>query len=135
MTDTVYVLDASAILAAFFDEPGADMVAERMSGGLLSAVNYQEVVAKLVDRGTPADKIVDIMSHLDVEVVPVDRTQAMAAGLLRAQTRDTGLSLGDRTCLALAMSRQATALTADRTWLEIADTAGVQVKAIRGRAF
>jgi PIN domain nuclease of toxin-antitoxin system len=71
------------------------------------------------------------MSQLDVEVVPVDRAQAMTAGLLRTQTRVAGLSLGDRSCLALALSRQAIALTADRTWLEIADPAGVVVEAIR----
>ncbi|RZF60850.1 PIN domain-containing protein [Sphingomonas populi] len=114
MTDIVYVLDASAILAAFFDEPGADVVAERMGGALLSAVNYHEVVAKLVDRGSPHGQILDIMSQLDVEVVPVDREQATAVGLLRATTRAGGLSLGDRSCLALAISRGATALTADK---------------------
>jgi PIN domain nuclease of toxin-antitoxin system len=131
VTDITYVLDASAVLAAFFDEPGADMVAERMSGALLSAANYHEIVAKLVDRGTPPDHIIDIMSQLDMEVVPVDRAQAIAAGFLRAQTRAAGLSLADRSCLALALSRRATALTADLTWLEIADAAGVMVEAIR----
>jgi PIN domain nuclease of toxin-antitoxin system len=131
VTDITYVLDASAVLAAFFDEPGADVVAARISGALLSAVNYHEIVAKLIDHGTPSDHIIDIMSQLDVEVVSVDRAQAMAAGLLRATTRAAGLSLGDRGCLALALSRQATALTTDRTWLEIADATGVMVEAIR----
>ena len=64
MTEPVYVLDASAVLAAFFDEPGADVVAERMDGALLCSVNYSEVVAKLVDRGTPAEQIVEIMEQL-----------------------------------------------------------------------
>lgn len=86
MTEPVYVLDASAVLAAFFDEPGADVVAERMDGALLCSVNYSEVVAKLVDRGTPAEQIVEIMEQLDVEVVPADRELAMRAGLLRAET-------------------------------------------------
>ena len=127
MTDTLYVLDASAILAAFFDEPGADFVAERMSGALLSAVNYHEVVAKLVDRGTPPDQILDIMSQLDVEVVPVDREQAAVAGLLRAETRAAGLSLGDRTCLALASAREATAVTTDRAWGNLAIKVQVEI--------
>jgi PIN domain nuclease of toxin-antitoxin system len=131
VTDITYVLDASAVLAAFFDEPGADTVAERMSGALLSAVNYHEIIAKLINRGTPPDQIVDIMSHLDVEVASVDRAQAMAAGLLQSHTNGAGLSLGGRSCLALALSRQATALTADRTWLEIADAAGVPIISIR----
>ncbi len=119
MTDKPYVLDASAVLAAFFDEPGAEMVAERMNGALISAVNYSEVVAKLVDRGTPREQILEIMAQLDVDVVPVDRAQATTAGLLRAETRSAGLSLGDRACLALAQARDAVALTTDRAWSEL----------------
>ena len=119
MTDKSYVLDASALLAAFFNEPGADHVAERMRGALLSAANYAEVVAKLVDRGTPREQILEIMAQLDVEVVPVDRTQATTAGLLRGDTRSAGLSLGDRLCLALAIRRDAVALTTDRAWASL----------------
>jgi ribonuclease VapC len=100
-----YVIDASALLCVLFDEPGAVYVAERMSGALVSAVNYHEVIAKLVDRGT-----------LDFDVVPVDRHQAELAGLMRTTTADAGLSLGDRSCLALALVRRATALTTDRAW-------------------
>lgn len=116
MTDTLYVLDASAVLAAFFDEPGADVIAERMDGALLGAANHAEVISKLVDRDIPHDRIAEVMAQLDVEIVPFDREQAMIAGLLRAETRSAGLSLGDRACLALAISRNAVALTTDRAW-------------------
>ena len=127
MTDRPVVLDASAVLAAFFDEPGADRIAERMSGALFSTVNYAEVVTKLVDRGTPRDQILEIMAQLDVEVVSVDRDQATTAGLLRHETRSAGLSLGDRTCLALAISRGGVALTTDRAWAELDIDAVVEV--------
>lgn len=116
MTDRPIILDASAILAAFFDEPSADRVAEQMGGGLMSAVNYAEVMAKLVDRDTPREQILDIIAQLDVEVVPADRNQATIAGLLRSETRAAGLSLGDRICLALAISCGGVALTMDRAW-------------------
>lgn len=119
MTEAVYVLDASAVLAAFFDEPGAEAVADKMDGALLCSVNYSEVVSKLVDRGTPAEQIVEIMEQLNVELITADRELAMQAGLLRAETRGKGLSLGDRYCLALAASRNAVAITADRAWAEL----------------
>ena len=119
VTDRAIVLDASAVLAAFFDEPGADTVAEQMSGALMSAVNYAEVVAKLVDRGIPDTQILEVMAQLDVEVVPADRDQATIAGLLRAETRSAGLSLGDRSCLALAITRRGVALTMDRAWASL----------------
>ncbi|OQW46656.1 MAG: twitching motility protein PilT [Proteobacteria bacterium SG_bin6] len=127
MTDKPVVLDASAVLAAFFDEPGADHVAARMSGALLSAVNFSEVVAKLVDRGAPPDQIREIMAQLDVAVVPIDREQAMTAGLLRAETRAAGLSLGDRACLALAISRGGVALSTDRAWSALATPAEIEL--------
>ena len=119
MTEKPVVLDASAVLAAFFDEPGADRIAEQMNGALMSAVNYGEVVAKLVDRGTPREKILEIMAQLDVEVIPADRDQATIAGLLRSETRASGLSLGDRSCLALAIVRNGVALTTDRAWASL----------------
>ena len=127
MTDKPYVLDASAVLAAFFDEPGAALVAERMAGALISAVNLAEVIAKLVDRGLLHDQILDIMAQLDVEVVPLDAAQATVAGLLRANTRAAGLSLGDRCCLALAISRQGIAVTADRAWGDLTIEAEIEV--------
>lgn len=127
VTDKPIILDASAILAAFFDEPGADSIAEQMSGALLSAVNYAEVVGKLVDRGTPRDQILEVMAQLDVDVIPVDRDQAAIAGLLRFETRSAGLSLGDRSCLALAISRRGIALTTDRAWASLQLEAEVHV--------
>lgn len=71
MTDPRYVLDASADLARFFDEPGGSKVADWLDGALLSAVDCHETVAKLVDRGLRAAEITDIMAQLDVALVPV----------------------------------------------------------------
>lgn len=129
MNEPVYVLDASAVLVAFFDEPGADAVAQRMDGALMCSVNYSEVVAKLVDCGTPPEQIVEIMEQLDVELVMADRALAMKAGLLRAETRGTGLSLGDRYCLALAASRDAVAVTADQAWADL--DLGLSIEMVR----
>ena len=98
-----------------------------MNGALISAVNYSEVVAKLVDRGTPRDQIIEIMAQLDIDVVSVDREQAVMAGMLRAETRAAGLSLGDRSCLALTISREGIALTADRAWADLDLEAVVEV--------
>ena len=131
MAESVTVLDASALLAAFFDEPGAEVVAERMNGALMSAVNLSEVVAKLIDRGASPDQIAEIMAQLDIDVVPHDERQATTAGLLRRETRSSGLSLGDRACLALAIERRAVALTGDRAWLALAEPLQVEVMAIR----
>jgi ribonuclease VapC len=125
----VYVLDASALLCLLFGEPGADRVEMRLTGALVSAVNYHEVLAKLTDHGVDAAEAQMMLAELDIDVMPVDRAQAEIGGTLRSKTRGSGLSLGDRSCLALALCRSATAVTADRAW-EALDV-GVVVELVR----
>ncbi len=78
------------------------------------------------------------LAKLDVEVlllgaglaiVPYTREQAEAAADLYPLTRQLGLSLGDRACLALGTLRGDTVYTADRLWLET--DLGIPVTAIR----
>lgn len=124
-----HVLDASALLCVLFREPGAERVEAVLPGSRVSAANLAEVIGKLVDRGLDGARVVADLAELDVEVVPLDRAQAEAAGLLRAATRQAGLSLGDRCCLALARSSGAVAVTADRAWSGL--RAGVAVEVVR----
>lgn len=129
MSEGGYVLDASALLCLLFREPGAERVEALMPGARVSAANLAEVIAKLVDRGIDEPAIVAELAELDLEIVPLDRAQAEASGLLRAVTRAAGLSLGDRCCLALARQLGATAVTTDRAWAGL--QAGVAIEVAR----
>ena len=62
------VFDASALLALLRDEAGADAVAAHIGDGIISAVNYQEVIKELIRRGIPLDGAVEMLDalHLDV---------------------------------------------------------------------
>ncbi|WDF74216.1 type II toxin-antitoxin system VapC family toxin [Novosphingobium sp. KACC 22771] len=128
-TSPIYVLDASALLCLLFDEPGADLVEARLTRALVSAVNYHEVLAKLTDRGVEAVEAKAMLAELDIDIIAVDRQQADIGGEIQPLIRSAGLSLGDRSCLALARSRQAVAITADQIWrgLDI----GVAVEVVR----
>lgn len=119
MNSALYVLDASALLAALNDEPGAQSVQAVLDEARISAVNLSEVVAKLQDRGVPDAEIDEILIDLDLTVTPFDAEQAVRAGKLRTTTRRQGLSLGDRACLALAASTGGTALTTDKAWTNL----------------
>ncbi len=127
------VLDASALLALFNDEPGAQPVLDALEAGacLVSAVNQTEVLTKLLDKGLSEAEAASVMTSVDIEVVAFDSSQSASAAWLRRETRSAGLSLGDRACLALAQSRKAAVLTADRPWLQVADAVGVAVRCIR----
>jgi PIN domain nuclease of toxin-antitoxin system len=110
------VLDASAVLCLLQEEKGAERVAEALPAAIIGAVNYSEVVGKLVDAGIDGATVDGLIDKLQLKVIPFDRAQARLAGSLRATTRKLGLSLGDRACLALAAAEGATALTCERIW-------------------
>jgi len=110
------VLDASAVLAVYFDEAGADKVLATLPGALLSAVNYTEAIGKSLDRGEALPVALRKLAAMGVEVVAHDARLAQRAGALRPLTRRLGLSLADRACLALAERKRAPVLTADRKW-------------------
>ena len=110
------VLDASAILAAVLHEPGGERIGQSKESLLVSTVNYAEVGSRLSDLGFEKSYLTKTVSMLGLQVVPFDIEQANNSAEFRADTRNAGLSLGDRACLALAASRGAVALTADRAW-------------------
>jgi ribonuclease VapC len=122
-----YVLDASAVLCLLQEEKGAERVARALPAAKIGAVNYSEVVGKLVEAGVDEATVDQLIDMLQLTMVPLDRTQARLAGLLRAATRRLGLSLGDRACLALASAEGATALTCDRSWTKFESPCKVEV--------
>jgi ribonuclease VapC len=126
------VLDASALLAFLNREAGEEVVAEQLAvGAVMSSVNLSEVVAKLGEQGMPLTEIENAVSDLGLQVEPFDESLAYAAGELRVVTRDLGLSLGERTCLALSIRSGHRALSADRAWQELGHIPGLAVEQIR----
>ena len=125
------VLDASAVLALLFEEPGAEMVRAQLRTGVIGAANLAEVLAKLSDHGLPVAEAVRAVAILGLEVAPMTEAQARRSAELRPLTRGAGLSLGDRACLALATELGASAVTADRGWSAVAGPAGVSIQVIR----
>jgi ribonuclease VapC len=113
------VLDSSALLALLFDEPGAERVAALLPDAVVSAVNLAEVATKLQDRGLDEAAARAAVEATGVRVVPFSEDLAWTAARLRASTREAGLSLGDRACLALAIARSANAYTADQAWMRV----------------
>lgn len=110
------VLDASALIAFLRGERGADEVADRLDGSLLSTVNLAEVLTKATEWGRDPTETLAEIKRLPIIIVPVSEAHALAAALLRPLTRSAGLSLGDRMCLALALSIGCPALSAEAAW-------------------
>ncbi|MEK6287386.1 MAG: type II toxin-antitoxin system VapC family toxin [Acidobacteriota bacterium] len=124
-----FVLDASALLALLNEEAGKDVVEEAIGDCSISAVNYCEVIGKLIDAGVPDDDARHTVDLLNIEIVSFDAKLAFQAASLRLATRRFGLSLGDRCCLALGIAHKATVLTSERNWSKL--KIGAKVKQIR----
>lgn len=112
------VLDASAVLAFLQDESGSEKVDVVLSEGraIISAVNYAEVVGKLFEAELPESSVKVVMDNLELQIEALDAKQAWQTGMLRMSTREFGLSLGDRACLALAHIKKLPIITADKQW-------------------
>lgn len=123
------VLDASALLALLNEEPGSEVVEASIPGAVISAVNLSEVIAKLSENGLPDEAIHQVLEDVELEVHVFDAVSAHQTGRLRPETRSSGLSLGDRACLALGRQLGLPVLTADRPWRDLA--LDVEVRLIR----
>lgn len=114
------ILDASAVLAVLNGEPGEKKVIPILAESAINTVNLTEVAAKLLEAGMD-----EVGARLAVSVLGigeiVDFTQDLAweAARLRPLTKQYGLSLGDRACLALAIKLKIPAVTADKEWSKL----------------
>lgn len=123
------VLDSSAVLAVFLNEPGGEIVIPILEGALLSTVNLAEVHTRMLDRGVMAAHAWSRVQSVQCEICFFTEQQARIAAELLPVTRPFGLSLGDRACLALAIDRRATVYTTDRIWKNL--SLGINVEVIR----
>lgn len=74
------VLDAAALLALVNGEPGAQQVAAALGEGMISAVNFAEIVTKLALRRASIERTLGKLSRAELEVVDFDRRLAEATG-------------------------------------------------------
>jgi PIN domain nuclease of toxin-antitoxin system len=125
------VADASALIAIRGLEPGWEAAYDRLSAGaVISAVNWSEVTAWSLARGATHTDIGARLAQLPLAVIPFTREHAERAASLREATRTSGLGLGDRACLALALAlNAAVVITADRRMAE--PDVGVQIQLLR----
>ena len=109
------VFDASALLAFLQGEDGADDVeAGLLEGGFCSTANWSEVAQKVRSIGRTWEMAGALLASYELALEPVSVVDAERAAQL--WRRGTGLSLGDRLCLALGERLGATVWTADRSW-------------------
>lgn len=118
MNDDDVMLDASAVLALIQNERGAEQVLKLLPRALISAVNFAEVIAKLVRKTKNPGVVVRQLSLLKLRVVPWNEVSAQHSARF-AHLAELGLSFGDRACITEAAIAGTRILTADRQWKEL----------------
>jgi ribonuclease VapC len=124
------VFDASVMLAMIQHERGAEKITdELLERSITSTVNLAEVQSKLVKRGYPPyEAWEDTLSVVKLAMTYTSE-HAKIAGHLIATTERFGLSLGDRSCLALAIALKAPVYTTEQIWKNL--KVGVPIHVIR----
>jgi ribonuclease VapC len=113
------VLDASALLAMFFGEPGGEMMCDLFQRAaeadrplLVSAVNWAEVLYRLARR--QGQEGWEVARHFErtmpLHVTPIDLELAELAAELKATRK---LALADACAAALAKQQKAELITGD----------------------
>ncbi len=122
------VLDASALLALMQGEQGSEVVEPLLETAVVSSVNWSEVAQKSLERGIEVAGLRQDLVALGLTLAPFTTRDAEDTASLRGHTKDLGLSLADRACLALAGRLGTEALTTDQAW---AGVTSVSVRVIR----
>ncbi len=121
---------ASAILALLQNERGAEKLTDvLLEDSIASSVNLAEVQGKLVLKGLPPNEAWEHATSPVGSIEAFTEEHAKIAGELAQRTRSYGLSLGDRSCLALAIARKADVYTTERGWKNL--KLGIRIHVIR----
>ena len=126
-----YVLDASALIAFLRQERGYEEVGALIPDACMCTVNLSEVVAHFLYAGTTLDEVKHMLGKVPLDYISADEALSIEAGVLRVGTDKAGLSMGDRYCLALAKSENATAVTSDQPWQSLPESLGVKIQFFR----
>lgn len=123
------VLDASALIALLWEEPGAEAVEPLLGRSVVSSVNWAEVLQRYRAHGVEIAGKRESVEALGIEISDFTAEDGEIVAELWPPTRNAGLSLADRSCLALARRLRLPAYTADRAWRKV--DVGVDVVLIR----
>ncbi|MCE2731557.1 MAG: type II toxin-antitoxin system VapC family toxin [Rickettsiaceae bacterium] len=118
--DQYVILDASALITLLSEEKGHEVVASILPKSIMSSVNVAEVAKFLIEkRGLSKEEVSNIIHSLIEKIMPFDTKLALTSSDIISQTKSLGLSLGDRACLALAISTGYTVYSSDRIWSQL----------------
>lgn len=126
------VMDASALLAVFNNEPHIKELPKLFQDAIITTFNLAESVSSiLVKKGGDEDLLWELLSNFVQNHYPLDDELSYEVIKMTKLTKQYGLSLGDRYCIALAKILNLPVYTADKIWKELESHLKISVVLIR----
>ena len=114
------VLDSSALIMLFGKEPGYELVKQNLRHAIISSVSIAEVYEYCIETCDLTEDDCRELIHLSgIKIIDFCEEQALISAKIIKDTKQYGLSLGDRGCLALAIHKNCPILTGNTIWQEI----------------
>lgn len=126
------VMDASVLLAVFNQEPCDPKIPELFDNAVITTFNLAEAVSSvLIKKGGDVNKVWSFIGNFVQNHYSLDDDLSYVALAITSISKQYGLSLGDRYCLALAKVLQIPVYTADKIWKELEEPLNIKIHLIR----
>ena len=114
------VFDSSALITLFAKEPGYETVRQNLRHAIISSVNIAEVYKYCIEvQDLIEDDCRTLIKLSGIKIIDFCEEQALISAKIIKKTKQYGLSLGDRGCIALAMFKNYPILTCDKIWQKV----------------
>jgi PIN domain nuclease of toxin-antitoxin system len=114
------VFDASTLIALFAKETGYEFIKKQMKDAIISSVNIAEVYKYCIEtQNLSEDEAKKLVKLSDIKIIEFTSDQALISASLITKTKQYGLSLGDRACIALGISGEYDIITCDQIWQKL----------------
>lgn len=114
------VFDSSALIMLFAKEPGYEVVRQNMKHAIISTINIAEVYKYCIEvQNLSEDDCKDLIKLCGIKIIDFCEEQALISAKIVKNTKQYGLSLGDRGCIALATLKNCPILTCDKIWQKV----------------
>lgn len=114
------VFDSSALITLFAKEPGYEKVKQNMKHAIISSINIAEVYKYCFDvQNLIEEDCRNLIKLCGIKIIDFCEEQALISAKIIKSTKQYGLSLGDRGCIALAILKNCPILTCDKIWQKV----------------
>lgn len=114
------IIDTSALIQFFQKEEGWEKVQDVITEDCyISIINLTEFFTWIVRNNMSLSDVEEVVKLIGIKIVKYEYQQVLEVAKIYHKCKHYGLSLGDRACLALGLTKKINIVTADRVWQKL----------------